>query len=64
MRGFTKAAVLLSSTFLASGSALVIPDPTSLSVDDPKSIVDYREWHYCHGCHRKLTEQQIPPKLL
>lgn len=55
MRGFTKAAVSLSS-ILAPVSAFVIPESASLNVGDSKSIVEYRELLYdCHDCSSKLT---------
>ncbi len=63
MRGFTKAAVLLSST-LASASAFVIPDSALVSIGDSKSVVEYSELlHYCHDCPSKLIKIQVPQKL-
>ena len=41
MRGFTKAAALLSSTIF-SASAFVIPDSGSLSAGNSKAIIEYR----------------------
>ncbi len=62
MRGFSKAAALLSST-LISASGFVIPDSGSLSVDSSKAIVEYRRSYYFRNCHSELTKDQIPQKL-
>ena len=50
MRGFTKAAALLSSTIF-SASAFVIPDTGSLSVGDSTAVVEYRGFCWSHYCH-------------
>ena len=62
MRGFIKAAALLSSTFI-SVSAFVVPDPESLGVGDSKATVEYRKSPRSRDCHWKLTKQQVPQKL-
>ncbi len=56
MRGFTKAAVSLSS-ILAPVSAFVIPESAPLSVGGSKSSVEYRELlPDCHDCSSTLTK--------
>ena len=62
MRGFTKAAALLSST-LTSVLAFVIPEPAPSSLGGLKSTVEYRELRYVF-CHKtKLMETQYQQKL-
>ena len=66
MRGFSKAAALLSSTFLISASGFVIPDSGSPSVDNSRTLVDlveHRESYYFRNCHRELTKEQVPQRL-
>jgi len=56
MRGFTKAAVSLSS-ILAPVSAFVIPESAPLSVGGSKPSVEYRELlPDCHDCSSTLTK--------